>query len=159
MSDSSFDVIVVGCGVIGSATAHAIASSGLSVAVIDRYSPPHNMGSSHGHTRAIRRAYFEQPEYVPLLVEAYELWRKLESDTRTELMNLCGVLEVGPPDGELISGVRQSALTHELPVDNLTSQDVQKRFPGFRMPTEFDLSLIHISEPTDKRQSRMPSSA
>jgi sarcosine oxidase len=76
----TFDVIVLGLGGVGSATAHHLASMGYRVLGLDRFSPPHRFGSSHGETRIIRKAYFEHVGYVPLLCRAYDLWRQLEQD-------------------------------------------------------------------------------
>ena len=43
---------------------------------------PATARSSHGQSRVIRQAYFEDPAYVPLLLRAYELWADLERETR-----------------------------------------------------------------------------
>ena len=63
---------------MGSATAWQLAKKGHSVLGIERFSPSHNQGSSHGDSRIIRLAYFEDPAYVPLLKRAYELWSEAE---------------------------------------------------------------------------------
>ncbi len=67
-----YDLAVIGCGGIGSAVLFHAAHSGAKVIGIEQFEPAHNRGSSHGHTRIIRQAYFEHPNYVPLLLEAYE---------------------------------------------------------------------------------------
>ena len=77
MKGSSYDVIVVGLGAMGSAAAYHLALRGKSVLGLDRFQPPHRFGSSHGLTRIIREAYFEHPSYVPLVQRAYELWAEL----------------------------------------------------------------------------------
>src|SRR2546430_402877 len=81
---SRFDVIIVGLGAMGSATAYHLAKRGKKVLGLDRFAPPHAFGSSHGQTRIIREAYFEHPLYVPLIQRAYELWAELEKQTRSE---------------------------------------------------------------------------
>ena len=43
----------------------------------------------------IRKAYFEDPAYVPLLLRTYELWRELERETNEEILRITGVLMVG----------------------------------------------------------------
>ena len=68
-----YDVIVIGVGGMGSATVHELVRRGKRVLGIERYSIPHEYGSSHGLTRIIRLAYLEHPSYVPLLHRAYEL--------------------------------------------------------------------------------------
>ena len=74
---NSYDVVVVGVGGIGSAATYHLAKSGARVLGLDQYDIPNDMGSSHGVTRIIRLAYYEDPSYVPLLKRAYELWHDL----------------------------------------------------------------------------------
>src|SRR5438552_4336630 len=78
MSDK-FDVIVIGVGAMGSATCWELARRGARVLGLDRFDIPNPRGSSHGLSRMIRLAYYEHPDYVPLLRRAYELWRELEA--------------------------------------------------------------------------------
>ncbi|MFN9369342.1 MAG: FAD-dependent oxidoreductase, partial [Planctomycetia bacterium] len=86
----SFDVIVVGSGGMGSAAVCHLARRGARVLALDRFPLAHDRGSSHGQTRLIRLAYFEHPDYVPLLRRARELWRSLERESGTPLLTECG---------------------------------------------------------------------
>ncbi len=70
---------------------------GLSVAGFDALDPPHSQGSTHGHSRIIREAYFEHPQYVPLVQRAYALWAELEASAGTRLFQACGGLMIGRP--------------------------------------------------------------
>ena len=79
----TYDCIVAGVGGAGSAALYHLARRGLKVLGIDRFTPGHDRGSSHGDTRIIRMAYFEHPDYVPLLERAHQLWDQLE-ETRSE---------------------------------------------------------------------------
>ncbi|MEP6664643.1 MAG: FAD-dependent oxidoreductase, partial [Verrucomicrobiota bacterium] len=76
----TFDVIVIGLGGMGSAAAYHLANRGQRVLGLEQYTSPHDRGSSHGNSRVIRQAYYEDTAYVPLLLRAYELWHKLERD-------------------------------------------------------------------------------
>lgn len=125
-----FDCIVLGLGGVGSAAAAHLASSGRQVLGIDAYQPPHSRGSSHGQTRIIRKAYFEHPDYVPLLQRAYDLWRELESDYGERLYFPTGLLQIGPSSGEVISGVKRSANQYDLPIEAMTMMEAEQRFPG-----------------------------
>ena len=127
-----YDVIVIGCGGMGSAILYALADRGASVLGIDQHQPPHNRGSSHGQSRIIRQAYFEHPDYVPLLLEAYRGWADLEERTGQSLLHQIGLLQVGPPDGFLIRGVLASAETHSLPIEKFSGREIERRFPGFQ---------------------------
>src|SRR6185295_8762413 len=130
----SYDVIVLGTGGVGSAAAFHLARRGAKVLGIDQYPSGHDRGSSHGETRVIRQAYFEHPDYVPLLLRAYELWRELEEQVGIDLLHQVGLVQVGPPDGFVVAGVLQAAQLHGLSVESLAADEVPKRFPGFRVP-------------------------
>ena len=129
-----FDTIVLGTGGVGSATLYHLARRGVRVLGLDRFPPGHDRGSSHGRTRLIRQAYYEHPDYVPLLFRAYELWAELEKQTNQHLYHEVGVLQVGAGDGVVLPGVLASARLHGLDVEKLTPAELARRFPGFRIP-------------------------
>ena len=124
-----FDVIVVGTGGVGSAALYHLASRGVRVLGLDQFSQAHSRGSSHGQSRIIRQAYFEHPDYVPLLLEAYQLWEDVQQQSQRKLIHQVGLFEAGPPDGELIPGVMQSVTQHNLPIEELSQADAKSRFP------------------------------
>jgi len=126
-----YDVGIVGLGAMGSMTALELARRGTRVIGFDRFRPPHPFGSSTGRTRIIREAYFEHPQYVPLVQRAYVKWAELERDGGVPLLTPTGGLMIGPPEGILVSGARRSATLHELPFEMLTARDVRRRFPVF----------------------------
>jgi sarcosine oxidase len=134
MLEPAYDVIVLGVGGMGSAALFELARRGRRVLGIDQFTPPHNLGSSHGETRVIRKAYFEHPAYVPLAQRAYERWYDLEQRSGKHLLTECGCLAIGPPSGELIAGVRAAASEHGLTIENFETADLRKRFPTFRVP-------------------------
>jgi sarcosine oxidase len=127
----SYDAIVAGLGGMGSATAYELAGRGKRVLGLEKFSPAHDRGSSHGRSRIIRQAYFENPAYVPLLLRAYELWERLEEETGEELMTLTGGLIIGRREGELVSGSVRSAEEHDLPYELLDAGEIRNRFPPF----------------------------
>src|SRR5688572_18903628 len=132
----SYDVIVLGTGGVGSAAAFHAARRGAKVLGIDRYPGGHDRGSSHGETRVIRQAYFEHPDYVPLLLRAYELWRELEQTVSVDLLHQVGLLQVGPPGDYVVGGVLEAARQHNLAVERLEAEQVERRFSGFRVPED-----------------------
>ena len=109
-----FDVVVCGLGAMGSAALHHLARRGKRVLGLERYTPGHDRGSSHGSTRIIRLGYFEHPSYVPLLRRAYTLWRELETAVGRRLLHVTGIAEIGPPAGPLVHGTLASARLHDL---------------------------------------------
>ncbi len=127
----SYDVIVIGLGGMGSAAAYHLAGRGKKVLGLERYSPPHEWGSSHGRSRIIRQAYFEDPAYVPLLLRSYELWEQLEQDSGEEILTITGGLMMGAPDSDLVAGSRESADEHDLPYEMLDAREIKRRFPVF----------------------------
>ncbi len=131
---STYDVIVLGTGGVGSAAAFHLARRGAKVLGLDRFPGGHDKGSSHGETRIIRKAYFEHTDYVPLLNRAYDLWAELEQRSSEQLYHEVGLLEIGPPDGVVVPGVLASARQHQLTVDELTEREVAERFPAFVVP-------------------------
>ncbi|NIP87208.1 MAG: N-methyl-L-tryptophan oxidase [Planctomycetales bacterium] len=135
-SRAPYDVIVLGLGGVGSAALFQLALRGARVLGIDQFAPPHARGSSHGHTRIIRQAYFEHPDYVPLVRSACQLWQKLERRTGRQLYHQVGLLEVGSPRGKLIPGVLHSAACHGLAVQQLTAADVARDYPAFTLPAD-----------------------
>jgi sarcosine oxidase len=73
---------------MGSAAAYHLARRGKKVLGLERFDPAHDRGSSHGRSRIIRQAYYEDPAYVPLLLRAYKLWEELETESGKKLMEL-----------------------------------------------------------------------
>src|SRR6266496_3525621 len=91
----SFDVIILGLGAMGSATAFHLAARGQRVLGLEQYLPAHDQGSSHGQSRIIRLAYLEDPGYVPLLRGVYALWEALEREAGETLLKITGGLMIG----------------------------------------------------------------
>lgn len=127
---TTFDVIVVGLGGMGSAAAAHVASRGRRVLGLEQFQPAHAHGSSHGRSRVIRLAYFEHPAYVPLLRRSYELWRRLEADTGRRLLQITGGLMLGAPDSEVVTGSLRSAREHDLAHEVLDAAAIHRRFPA-----------------------------
>src|SRR5437867_7072152 len=126
------DVIIAGLGAMGSAAAYHLAASGRRVLGLDRFHPPHDLGSSHGRTRIIREAYYEHPLYVPLVQRAYELWTQLERASTIPLMRRTGGIMAGAESGELFRGALDSATTHGIAHEILDAAALAERFPAYR---------------------------
>ncbi|MDA1015513.1 MAG: N-methyl-L-tryptophan oxidase, partial [Planctomycetota bacterium] len=140
----TFDCIVIGVGGFGSSALFDLARRGLRVLGIEQFGIAHDQGSSHGATRMIRKAYFEHPNYVPLLIESYAGWRDLESRAGCELMHLCGLMIAGTPGGTAVQGTRQSAREQQLPLEDVQLSDARRRFPGFRFRD--DMQVVHEAD-------------
>lgn len=130
----TYDTIVIGTGGVGSAASFHLSKAGVSVLGLDRFQAGHKLGSSYGTTRMIRKAYFEHPDYVPLLERAYVLWRELEEIQNEELYREVGLVEIGPPDGVIVPNVLKAARDHNLDVDLIDRSDFAERFPALQLP-------------------------
>ncbi|MGL4422149.1 MAG: N-methyl-L-tryptophan oxidase [Gemmataceae bacterium] len=146
------DVIILGLGAMGAAAADALSRRGWSVLGFEQFMPGHSRGSSHGHTRIIRTAYYEHPTYVPLVRRAFELWYDLEQRTGTHLLTRCECLTVGLADGVQVPGVRSAAATHHLNIDEFTADELRKTYPGLVVPPgavglrEHEAGFLYVTE-------------
>jgi sarcosine oxidase len=129
--ESKFDVIVVGLGAMGSATAYQLSKRGAKVLGLEAFSPAHDKGSSHGESRIIRQAYFEDPAYVPLVLRAYELWDRLQEESNEDLLTITGGVAIGPTTGALVTGCLRSAKQYGLGHDLFDAEEMRNRFPQF----------------------------
>jgi monomeric sarcosine oxidase len=126
---ADFDVLVVGAGLMGSATAWSAARRGATVAVLEQFGPHHTMGSSHGRARIVRRAYGDAL-YAGLTGRAFELWRELELSNDVHLLRQLGALDFGRRRdvatlAEHLAGV---SVPHEV----MDSIEAERRWPGMR---------------------------
>jgi sarcosine oxidase len=124
-----FDVAVIGLGAMGAMAAWSAASRGASVVGFEQYDIAHDRGSSHGGSRIFRRTMFEGEHYNPIVARAEELWRKLEAESRTRLLQPSGGLCIGPPDGELIVAALRCAAAGGVEHELLDPDELSVRFP------------------------------
>lgn len=128
--------VVVGLGGIGSAAAAALAERGEAVLGLDPRPAGHREGSSHGRTRLVRRAYFEDPAYVPMTTRAWDLWLDLERRSGERLLTASGVIAMAPSGdaGRLVPATLEAAAQHGLRVEHLDAAAVRERYPAFAVP-------------------------
>ncbi|GMU94357.1 MAG: oxidoreductase [Candidatus Hydrogenedentota bacterium] len=132
----SYDVIVLGLGGMGSATLYHLAKRGARVCGVEQFGIAHDMGSSHGSLRMIRKAYFEHPSYIPLVERAYTLWRELESESGTQLLTQSGLILSGAPDCALVRGLESCYAQHAIPHERIDAAEAMRRYPQFRLPDD-----------------------
>lgn len=137
---SHADVIVIGLGGMGSAAAYHLASRGQRVLGLEKFTPAHDKGSSHGGSRIIRQSYFEDPAYVPLLLRAYDLWDRLATDSVREVYRMTGGLFIGAPDCLTVAGSLRASRQWGLPHEVLDADEIRRRYPNFT-PREGDIAL------------------
>src|SRR5688572_7019381 len=141
---TKFDTIIVGLGATGSAAVYQLAKRGNQVLGVDRFSPPHANGSSHGESRIIRQAIGEGEAYVPLVLRSYELWREIERESRAELLTITGGLTLESQNSEAVMHGRPDFLDQAIRCAEkfnirhqiLETSDIRKRYPQFAVTDE-----------------------
>lgn len=136
----SYDVAVVGLGAMGSAALYQLAKRGVKAVGIDRFSPPHDRGSTHGETRITRQAIGEGEVYVPLALRSHEIWRELETETGESLLTQSGCLIIGSEARRAEGSVRidfmgrtlRAAQQYDIAHEVLDAAEIRRRFPQFR---------------------------
>lgn len=130
---AELELIVVGAGVHGSATAYYAARTGYRTVLLEQFPLGHTRGSSHGASRIYRTAYAEGTAYVPLAQRAQRLWRDLSRELGLPLSLETGALMIGPPEGEVVRGALESARRWRLPHTSLSASEAHARFPAFAL--------------------------
>lgn len=129
------DVVVVGAGVTGAATARELARRGREVVLLEQFDLLHTVGSSHGRSRIFRFAY-EDRRYVELARRALRGWRELEDEFGEPLVQLTGGIDHGEPDD--VAAVAATLAAAGQPHELLSPAEAEHRFPGMH----FDRSTL-----------------
>lgn len=138
------DIVVVGLGAVGSAALYQSAKLGAKLVGIDRFTPPHDQGSSHGDTRITRQAIGEGREFVPLVLRSNEIWEELEAASGRSLMTRNGGLVlatsglVGSHHGSIsfLQDTIDAARAFGIPHQQLTSDEIRRLYPQFRLTAD-----------------------
>lgn len=138
MPANNYDAIIIGVGSMGAATCFWLAERGYKVLGLEQFDIPHEQGSHAGQSRIIRKAYFEHPDYVPLLERAYENWKEMEALTGTQLYFQTGLVYFGKSTNTIIRGVKDAAILHKIKIDQLSQQQASSQFPEFTVPQNFE---------------------
>jgi monomeric sarcosine oxidase len=141
LCSTPYDVAVVGLGAAGSAALRFLALSGASVIGVDRYTPPHAFGSSHGETRLLRVAHAESASYVPMMKRAIELWRQIEAANGTRLFEATGIVYAGPRSGEFIAATHSAAQEHGVPFAEIIGEDRRNLEAVAHLPASWSCAL------------------
>lgn len=138
---TDFDFIVLGVGSMGSSTCYHLASRGYKVLGLEQFGLVHENGSHGGQSRLIRKAYFEHPDYIPLLERAYSNWTDIEKRSGRRIYHETGIFYAAPKGHNLLTTVRKSAAAYNLQLENLDLKTTGERYPQFTLSENFD-SLI-----------------
>lgn len=139
MVATTFEVIVLGGGTMGTAAAWELGKRGVRALVLEQFGHVHALGAHGGKTRIIRHAYAEGAEYVPLVQRADELWLELEEEAGVRVLVRCGGLELAAPGFGHAENARRSAERHGLPHETMTPAEASRRWPAVRVPDGWDV--------------------
>ncbi len=142
-------IVVIGLGAMGAATLYQLARRGIPALGIDRFAPPHTLGSSHGETRITRVAVGEGDAYVPFVRRSHAIWRELEAATGERLLEQCGLLMMAPRGvrtghhgkTDFLNRTIAVAERHAIPHERLDARAVAARFPAFLLEGNEDAYL------------------
>lgn len=133
------DVIVLGLGAMGAASAYQLAKRGTRVLGIDQYAPPHTLGSSHGESRITRIACAEGAHFTPFARRSHEIWKELEAETGRSLLTRNGMLMIAAPGehreahgtNNFLTATIEAAEAWNIPHERLDASQLRQRFPAF----------------------------
>ena len=138
-------VLIIGLGSAGAAAAWRLAQAGHSVMALEQFRHDHDLGSSYGESRIIRRVY-PDPLYTGLMADAYPLWDELSAETPwRDLIRLCGGIYVGRRDNPLVIAAESALKSSGVPYEVLEGAACSRRFPAF--PLREDRSEIALFDP------------
>ncbi len=145
MTAEHYDVIVVGLGAMGAAALYQASKRGATVLGIDRFEPPHTLGSSHGDTRITRSAIGEGEFYLPFVRRSDEIWRELEAISGRALFHRSGGLIIAPPsssatfhgEGDFVTASARVAGRHGIKHEVIDAEEIRLRHPLLK-PREID---------------------
>lgn len=126
-----FDTIIIGGGTMGLSAAYHLAQRGVKVLVLEQFDLIHERGAHAGQSRIIRKAYFEHPDYVPLLLRAYENWATLEEHIQDTVYHQTGIIYFGEKGDTLLENTKKSAKLYDIPLDILDMAYAKKQYPMF----------------------------
>ena len=135
------DIVVVGLGAVGSAALYQSVKLGASAIGIERFSPPHDQGSSHGETRITRQAIGEGREFVPLVLRSNQIWDELEAATGRDLITRNGGLILASPNiagkhhgsNSFLKETIDAAKAFGIPHQQLNADEIREMYPQFRL--------------------------
>jgi sarcosine oxidase len=133
---TSYDVIIVGAGAMGSAASYHLARRGASVLCLEQFAVPHALGSSHGESRKIRLGFLDSALYE-LARRSFDHWDALQEASDQRIVYRNGGLYLGPPGCPFIDDLRKAAEQRDLPLEELDRNLVVERYPQFQIPHDY----------------------
>ena len=128
--------LVVGLGGMGSAALYHLARLGAAPLGIEQFPPLHELGSSHGESRAFRILYHDRL-YTQLAEAAVPLWQELEDRSGQPLLQLNGFLAFAKKENPELENRVAVAQQCNAELELLSADKVSRRFPSLRIPGDW----------------------
>lgn len=135
------EVGIIGLGTMGSMTAWQLSKQGVSVIGFEKFGIGHDRSAAGGESRIFRTAYRENTEYVPLLKDAYKLWRELEHESGNQLLHLTKGLTIARPDANYTANIWKSIEQFSLEHQILNKNEAKENYPQHKLDPE-DIVII-----------------
>lgn len=124
-----------------------LAQEGHEVVALERFRVDHDLGSSYGDSRIVRRVY-PDPLYTSLMADAYALWNELEGlragQHAATLVDWCGGIFFGPQGHPQMAAAQSALETNGVPYQIWTDADRAEHFPALHL----DPDEIALYEPS-----------
>lgn len=138
-----YDLVIIGCGAVGSAAGYYASQTELDILMIDAHHPPHCFGSHHGRQHPFSLSHLSSDNYFPLLQRTQMLWRLLEAKSKEPLVDRCGALVIAPEGHQRLVQLTQSLARWQQEHVQLSAEQITQRWPEITI----DKHLKGIFEP------------
>jgi sarcosine oxidase len=125
-------IAIVGAGIMGASAARFLARRGHAVTLFDQHGESHALGSSHGRSRIVRKAY-PDPFFTEIMQDGYPMWHELEAELNEPLLDECGLMYYGPGDAENIRSMAAGLAAMSVPFEVLEADDARALFPNLTL--------------------------
>ena len=146
---NAYDVVVIGGGPVGLASAYQCAKAGKSVLLLERFNFFNQSGSSNDLVRMFRTMY-TQDFMANLAFQSIGVWRELEVDAGEYIIWMNGLLNYGDPnyqsgpEGNLTAPIKNMDRLG-LPYKLLNASQIMQQYPLRNLPSSF----IGVFAPTN----------
>jgi len=140
MKTENYDVIVIGGGAIGLATAYHLGKREAKTLVLEQFTFVNQLGSSAGVSRQFRIPYPD--EYmVQMALDSIPYWDELQKQTDTQLLDKVGTLWFGDPNVHSTEGniaeAEEALKALNVPYTTLTSKEIEEKYHFRDLPETY----------------------